>query len=266
MSKELLPGVRTMALSYMMDNGLIDNTLKLDLNRYAPDARRSGDPWEGFGDALDPSKREYFEQAGGGGAEASGTPPAGDPPSGLGTNEIRGTIDPNEPPVAGGPAEQPGTRALPDAQQRPEKLPTVNSKIPEQVESNPEMGRFPDVKRSEWTPDGKLRLVVDELPQRKLTPNELKYYGAKYGEWPGRAFGAFGGAVGGYERGYKLGSTTGNPQAGLALGILGGGAGFVGGAVTGSEVGSQAVQGAIRLFNPDIDVRRYGDLEFKADK
>lgn len=159
--------------------------------------------------------------------------------------------------MAGGPAEQPGTRALPDAQQRPEKLPTVDSKIPGQVETNPELGRFPDVKRSEWTPDGKLRLVVNELPQRKLTPNELKHYGEKYGPY----YGAVKGGMEGASWGGAAGALEG-PRAAVA-GALAGAA--LGGAA-GMRTGSYDLQDRIRAWNPNVNVKRYGDLEFEEGR
>jgi len=251
-------------LAYQCHLALMDNAPKLALNGYAPAVQRKQDPWGGFletpGDA--PVIR-HVSQTGGGGASA---PQPETQAPGAGGNEVRGTIDRSQPPVAGPERESPGADQGPSAPGQPEKRPTVDSKIPGQVETNPRLDKFPDIVGGYWTPEGEYKIVVKELPKRSLTPNETKYYGDKYGPW---AFGALEGVSGGAS-GAKLGAIAGGKVAGppgaAAGGILGGVGGAAGGIVHGAVTGPRRGQEFLQDWDFKVDVPRYGGLHFEEVK
>jgi len=264
MSDSFPPGIRTLTMSYLMDNDLMDNAPKLALDAYQPAVQRGRDPWGGFPESLgDAPAIRYASQAGGEGASAS--QPETQAP-GAGGNEVRGTIDRSQPPVAGPERESPGADQGPSAPGQPEKRPTVDSKIPGQVETNPRLDKFPDIVGGYWTPEGEYKIVVKELPKRSLTPNETRHYGDKYGPW---AFGAHDGIAGG-AAGVKIGAIAGGKVAGppgaAAGGILGGVGGAAGGIVHGSTTGPRRLNELLQDIDVKVDVPRYGGLHFEKAK
>jgi len=163
---------------------------------------------------------------------------------------VRGTII--QPPAS---AEPKPTHPEPTRPDEPEKLPTVDSRIPGRTEFNPEMGPFPNVKRSYWK-DGKLAMVVDKLPERSWTPNEIKDHSDKFGPYYGTVITGASGAMNGVNAG----------KYGGLWGAIGGGVpGGIGGGYVGWRTGPHMTKEFLEAFDQKTDVQRYGDILFKKE-
>lgn len=136
-----------------------------------------------------------------------------------------------------------------NAQQRKDMLPTVDSVVPGRVETNPNLSAFPNVKGSYYDKDGNLVLIVDKLPTRERTPEEIDIISSTYGP-------AYGGTMRG-ATGASLGAM--GFLAGPVVGSITTGVGLLGGYLYGRHTGKGELAGDLKtVYNQQTPVKRYG--------